>query len=734
MTTPFLSQSWYRIASLRPQLAAHAHIRLHRYRGRPWYVVTDPGNGRVHRLPHAALPIIAGMDGIRTVNDIWEAAATRLGDDAPSQDQVIQLLGQLHSQDLLRADVAPDTRELLERHTQTERRRLKQTLLNPLSLRIPLWAPDRFLTRTLPAFSWLFGWVGAALWLLALVPALVLVGQHWTELSTGVADRVLAADNLLLLVLILPATKLLHEFGHGYATKRFGGAVPEIGVMFLMLFPMPYVDATAAAGFRSKWRRIAVGGAGMAVELFIAALATFVWVAVEPGLLRSIAYNVMFAAGVTTVLFNGNPLMRYDGYYMLADLLELPNLGQRGTRYYAWLAQKYLLGHRDIPPSQTTRGERFWFVLYTPLATLYRLTVTFGIALFLAEKYFVAGVLLAAWNMVGAVITPTAKAIWFVLTSPALQRCRTRATAVTACGTALAVAVLLWLPAPLHTNVEGVVWLPDTATIRAGTDGFVTRLLATPGTQIAAGTAIAQSQEPTLAARHDTLAARVTELRAQLASEDFSHLVDALVTRTELGQAEAELADTATRVTHLVATTADAGTLALPSATDLPGRFLREGDVIGYVLPPPGARTIRAAVPQDDIDLLRTHTRRVEIMLAGQTFPSTILREIPSGRDQLPSRAPRHHRRRRRPHRPARPARPAHDPPHLPGRLRPPRHRRCLRGPRANPPRPRLGTPRPPTLPPPPPTPAQPTPSMNSLSLRERVGVRETTRAVPNQA
>ena len=639
---PFLSASWYRIAGLRPVLAPGAEIRLHRYRGTPWYVIADPVSGRVHRLPPGSIGLLQGMDGSRTVGAIWEAAAVRLGDEAPSQDQVIQLLGQLHAADLLQADVAPDTRELLERHDQAERRRIRQTALNPLSLKFGLWNPDRFLTRALPLVRPLFGWFGLLLWAALVGPALLLAMQHWTALSTDVGDRVLAADNLLLLAVVLPATKLLHELGHGFATKRFGGAVPELGVMFLMLFPMPYVDASAAAGFRSKWQRIAVGGAGMAVETALAAVAMIVWAAVEPGFVRALAFNVMFAAGITTVLFNGNPLMRYDGYYMLADAIEIPNLGQRGTRFLAHLAERYLLGRTDLPPHAATAGERAWFLLYSPAATVYRLSVTLGIAFFLAERYLFAGVLLALWSIAGAVVIPIAKMAWHVITSPALARCRTRAVAVAGGGVLAGAGLLLLVPAPLHTVAEGVVWLPDSAFVRAGTDGFIQRLVAQPGAMLPAGAAVAESTEPALLAQRDQLRGRVRELQAQLESERFSKRVDAIVTRTELDQAASELAQTEARSVRLMARAGVGGTLAIAGAEDLTGRFLKEGELIGYVLPPPGERLIRATVPQDDLELLHQRLRSIRVQIAGypdHVFTSTLLRDTPSGRDTLPSKA-----------------------------------------------------------------------------------------------
>ena len=316
---PFLSASWYRVRLLRLRLREHALVRLHRYRGAPWYVITDALSGKVHRLAPPAWALVAALDGARTVDEVWIDIAARQGEAALGQDQVITLLGQLHAADLLQGDAPPDTAELFERHERQARQRLLQNFLNPMALRLRLWNPDRFLTRMMPFVGPLFGRWGLVLWLALMLPALEQIAEHWPELTANLGDRVLAEGNLLLLAVLLPGIKLLHELGHGFAVRRRGGAVHDMGVMFLVLLPLPYVDASASAGFRSRWDRVAVGAAGMMVELAVAAIATLVWVAIEPGFARAVAFNVMLAAGVTTLLFNANPLLRYDGYFIRSE-------------------------------------------------------------------------------------------------------------------------------------------------------------------------------------------------------------------------------------------------------------------------------------------------------------------------------------------------------------------------------------------------------------------------------
>ena len=469
---PFQSSSWYRVAKLQPKLREHATIHRHRYRGNVWYVVHDHATGWVHRLSPASYAIVGAMDGNRSVDQLWQEAGIRLGQEAPTQDELIQLLVQLNAADLLQTEATPDSAELFARAVKVRRSAWLNNIFNPLALRVRIWHPDDFFERSLPYVKWLIDWRGLALWMLVVLPAIVLAAQHWPELAANAAQRTLAVDNLLLMALSYTVLKALHELGHGYAVKAFGGAVHELGVMFLVFAPVPYVDASAASEFRSKWRRALVGAAGMIVEVFVAALALYVWLAVEEGFVRALAYSVMLIAGITTVLFNGNPLLRYDGYYILSDILEIPNLAQRATRYWGYLLERYVFRTEDFREFFATRGERIWLLLYAPASFLYRVAVMLAIAIFIASKYLAVGVAIAIWGLYTGVLRPIEKALWHVIAGPRFQRDRKRAVATTF-GALLAASVILFLvPLPAFTTTEGVVWLPDSAIVRAGTDGF----------------------------------------------------------------------------------------------------------------------------------------------------------------------------------------------------------------------------------------------------------------------
>ncbi len=636
---PFLSSSWYRVAGLRPRLREHSTVSRHRYRGRSWYVVHDHATGRTHRLSTPSYMIVGGMDGTRTINQLWQDTATRLGEEAPSQDELIRLLAQLHSADLLQSEGTPDSAELLERAVKIDRAGWLGNVVNPLAIRVRFWHPDKFFERTLPKVNWLFGWQGTLCWLIVVLPAIVLSLQNWQELSENASDRILAADNILMMALSFLVLKALHEFGHGYAVKAFGGTVQEIGVMFLVFAPMPYVDASAASGFRSKWQRALVGAAGMIVEVFVAALALYVWLTVEQGLVRSLAYNAMVVAGISTVLFNANPLLRYDGYYILSDLIEIPNLAQRATRYWGYLVDSFVFRNDRLPEFAATAGERVWLLLYAPASFFYRIMVLFAIALFIASEYLAVGVAIAMWGLFTGIALPVGKALWQVFGRPRPQRQR---AVIATSAFILATSIALFLiPAPLYTTTEGVVWLPESANVRAGTSGFVRRLLVEPGQDVTVDQALVESSEPTLKSGIEVLQARVAELETRLATERFTDRVKADITTTELGHARAELATATERATRLIARSRGEGVFAIVNPQDLPGRFVKEGQLLGYVLPP-GSRVIRATVGQDDIDLVRNRIRRTFVKLADrldETLPARIIREVPAGRDDLPSKA-----------------------------------------------------------------------------------------------
>ena len=639
MTAPIFSPSWHRVAQLAPRLRSHVHIHRHHYRGQLWHVLQDLSSQRSHRFTPAAHYIIGIMDGRRTVQEIWEIATTQLGDDAPTQDEMIRLLSQLHGADALQCDVSPDTSELFQRYYRQKRSSWTRRFMNPMAIRLPLFDPDKLLNRTQKYVRPLFGMIGAIVWLLVVGWAIILAGLHWPDLTQNITDRVLAPQNLLLLWLVYPIVKAAHEFGHAFATKVWGGEVHEMGVMFLVLMPIPYVDASSASSFREKHKRVIVGAGGMIVELFLASIALFVWLNIEPGAVRSITYNVMLIAGVSTVLFNVNPLLRFDGYYILGDLIEIQNLGTRSTKYVGYLCQRYLFGLRDLDPPTATQGERAWFVGYGLASFVYRMFVVVFIAMFVATKFFFIGILLALWAIAMMVVVPLVKNISKIFTSTRLGPKRTRAITVILSMVCVSLLVLVFVPVPSWTRAEGVVWVPGDAVVRAAADGFVKRVVAQPGSYVRRGDLLIVCHDMSLHTHIKVLEGRLEELRARYTAQLQTDQVQAKITMEEMNATAANLTKAEEEAEDLVIRSQADGVFIMPDAQDLPGKFVKKGELIAYTL---DLKTItaRVIVSQTDIGLVRQRTRQVEVRLADtlqSVLKAVILRETPAATDQLPS-------------------------------------------------------------------------------------------------
>lgn len=601
----------------------------------------DPASGRTHRFTPAARVILNGMDGGRTIQELWEAANRRLGENAPSQDELIQLVGQLHASDLVQCDVSPDVVELFERARRQDRWRMLRSIGNPMSIKVPLIDPDRFLNWLSPYLSRVWNRWGVLAWLAIVAPAIVLIVPHWSELTDNLSDRVLATNNLFMLWLLFPCIKILHELGHGVATKMRGGEVHDLGIMLLVMMPVPYVDASAASVFRSKFDRAIVGAAGILVEVLLAAIATYIWLLAEPGTVRAVAFNVMLMAGVSTLLFNGNPFLRYDGYYVLADIIEMPNLATRSSRYLGHLVERYAFGVRDAETVQATTSEKAWFVFFAITSFFYRTLVSIAIILFIAGEFFVVGVLLALWAFTTTLILPIAKAIKYLARSPRLARVRGRVHAITFAvvgGIALFICVV---PMPFRTQTEGVVWLPEQSIVRAGANGFHARFLTDPGTWVSEGEPLMESADPVLDAEVKVAEARVAELQATFDTHFVTDRVEAAISLEQLGQEQAALSRLKERLADLIVHSGSTGQFLVPQAADMPGRFFKKGDLLGYVTDRERP-VVRVVVQQADVDVVRLATRKVELRSlyrVGDVVTGTVLREVPGGIDQIPSRA-----------------------------------------------------------------------------------------------
>ena len=308
-------------------------------------------------------------------------------------------------------------------------------------------------------------------------------------------------------------TKTIHEFGHAFLCRALGGEVHRIGVMFMIFNPMPFVDATSSWAFRSRWHRILVASGGMIFELAFAALVAWVWASTGPGTLHRFAYNAMVIASVSTLLFNLNPLIRFDGYY-LSDLLEMPNLASRSLQEirYAW--ERWICGaHRPVSVAHSLR-ERAWLIAYGIGSAIYRVVLSITIVLYIGDRFFELGLLLAVFFLFATTILPVVKFLRYLAGSPTLSRCRPRAWA---CGMGLVAAIAGFLglaPMPERFRVPGVVEAENFAGVYAAADGFVEQVLARSSARVAESAELVRLRNPELEIALSEAAAKRRELLA----------------------------------------------------------------------------------------------------------------------------------------------------------------------------------------------------------------------------
>ncbi|MHC4482437.1 MAG: peptidase M50, partial [Planctomycetota bacterium] len=218
---PTFHEAWYRVAQLCPRLLSGVQVYRQHFRGRMWYVLENPSNNKFSRVSPEAYRVIAMLDGRRTVARVWHICNEQLGDSAPTQGEVIQLLGQLFCTNLLHAELPPDTESLFNRYSKRIRRQVQGYLMNLLFIRIPLLDPDHFLERWVGVLGLIFSWFGLVLWSILMATGLYFIIGNISELVHQSSD-VLAPDNLILLSLSFVIIKVFHEFGHAFACKKFG--------------------------------------------------------------------------------------------------------------------------------------------------------------------------------------------------------------------------------------------------------------------------------------------------------------------------------------------------------------------------------------------------------------------------------------------------------------------------------------------------------------------------------
>jgi putative peptide zinc metalloprotease protein len=378
------------------------------------WLVKDPISLRYFTLSPQEFAILNWLDGENSLHDICREFAATFPPQRITPAHLQSFFANLYENGLVVAESPDQGSVLLENRTKQQRRERLQTWLNFLAIRLPLFDPDRLLVWLEPKVRWMFSRTYLVLCALFGLFALGFVAYHATEFAAQLPELkdLLTPQNLLWMTVAFAVAKVLHEFGHALACKHFGGECHEMGIMLLLFVPCMYCNVTDSWMLAGRWRRIAVSAGGMIVEFQLAALGVFVWWFSHLGIIHAIALNTMIVCTVGTLFFNGNPLLRYDGYFILVDFLGIPNLWQESRSALKTALGKWFLKPEAVPP--TEQHERRGVLLtYALFSIAYRIFVMLAILLFL-QRVFVPKGLGVFIPIVLVTLAASAAVYWFV--------------------------------------------------------------------------------------------------------------------------------------------------------------------------------------------------------------------------------------------------------------------------------------------------------------------------------
>ena len=561
-----------RLGGARVGLRRDLDVSRHMVGGEPSYVFHDPVAFRSHAFTTDEYKVMTAIRADRNLSDVFAGLVERGVLTEGEDEDFFSFVVALHGFGMLRLPLSESGR-LFERYQRKRLAQKKAWLVAPVYLRLPLWDPDKFLTRTSRWVVPLFSRSGLLVWLaLWLVVAWSLLGRG-DELVSETADM-LTVSGVPVLYVVLVVLKAIHELGHAYCCKKFGAEVPEIGLAFIVATPCAYVDASASWKLSSRLQRIAVGLAGMYFELFVAGVSALVWVSTPPGFAHSVALSVFVVASVTTLLFNINPLMRFDGYYVFGDVIGITNLRDRSTRYIRDVLRRVVVGIGTFPKERSWA----WLVSYGISAVVYRALIAFGICVLMLSMWPMAGLVLFAFFAFLMIVVPVCRTLHWLWSHEDTLPQRTRARAVALLLVVVTPLALGWLPISRTLVIDGVLEREHREVLRAPSDGFVTEVHCVQGQQLGASQGV-------VVIVNEELALETKLVGEQLHAEELQaaayHEVDP--SRSAYHKAGASflrdrLASLNGRHGKLTVRTEAGGTCLESDPTSLVGAFVRGGD------------------------------------------------------------------------------------------------------------------------------------------------------------
>ena len=633
-------ESWYRLSE--SKIALRASVRVHRqvYRGVVWYVLYEPFTNKFYRLPQGAYEFVSRLSVNKTVGEVWNGMLNSATGEIPGQGEVIEMLAQLYQSNMLMYDGIEDGAKLFERNQKQNRKKVKASLLNIFFLKVPLVDPDALLNKLRWLIACLISKPFALVWLLTVIVAAKYGVENFDTLKDS-TQGFLAPSNIGWVYVCTVFVKLLHEFGHASVVKRYGGEVHTLGVMFMLLVPLPYVDATASWSFRDKSKRMLVGAAGMLTEFFIASIALIICANLGGGILKNLAYNVIIMASVSTVLFNINPLMRFDGYYMLTDLLDMPNLQQRSVQHLKYLLERYIFFKRDAEPVAETWSERVVYFFYGICSSVYRIFLFTGFIVAISQHYLLLSFFMGILLCLTMVIMPVGRFLKYIFASPGLALVRSRAVILTVLFFGSVLLFLFNVPVPDTFKAPGVIEARTYENVIVGESGVVEAIYHYAGA--------VHKGDTLMQLKNQELENQLEEKRAQLRETTMSYyqaLEDApeniMPLEKRIGALKQELKKLEEDRINLTVIASIDGIWDIKDLDSYKGRFMHQGDSIGLLLDTSAFDFVAVVSQEEGSRLFADKPRTVSIRLNGDAFVEIQVENImaiPAASDHLPSAA-----------------------------------------------------------------------------------------------
>ena len=548
------------------------------FRGVPYLVVKDPIALKYHRLRPEQRHILEALDGKISLEGLRERMQREYPGIHWTPRGMQQLIADLHEKRLLYSDRTGQEHGISRQRRKKKMQKIKQVATNFLFLRLPGWDPAATLRFLYPWVAWMFHPLVGAMCVTAVVGSLGFLAIHFDEFTAALPafQSFFTWPNVLFLWLTIAVTKIIHEFGHGLSCYHFGGECHEMGVMLLVFSPTLYCDVSDSWMMKNKWQRIIIGAGGMYIEAVISAVALAIWWNTQPGqLINMLALNVFFICSVSSVIFNLNPLMRLDGYYMLADWLEIPNLRQRADKLLLESFGKYCLGIDPPPDPFAPDSGRAWFVAYSICAALYKWFIVIAISFFLytvLKPYRLQslGVAIAMMSAVGFAVRPIT-GVTKMLKQPREKPLSKPKMIATVCVLGLVAAAVLRIPVPTVVTAAFYLEPQDVRHVYTLTPGTLVEVTAEDGQTVRAGDVLARLENPDLMLERDRLVAerRQVETRLQIAQKQQNSAV-VQNAREELVSIGKNIAKTDERLAKLVVRSPADGVFIAPPLTPAP--------------------------------------------------------------------------------------------------------------------------------------------------------------------